>query len=146
MMARWHENLFPILEELNIGFVAFSPLANGILSDAFSKGEKFEKEDYRSVMPQYSDEAFEKNRELFNLIRSIAKEKEATPAQISLAWILNKKPYIVPIPGSRKIERIKENFMSSEINLSENEIKQIDNRLNSIEMSGVFGGSAIKSK
>lgn len=146
MMARWHENLFPILEELNIGFVAFSPLANGILSDAFSKGEKFEKEDYRSVMPQYSDEAFEKNRELFNLIRSLAKEKEATPAQISLAWILNKKPYIVPIPGSRKIERIKENFMSSEINLSENEIKQIDNKLNFIEMSGVFGGSAIKSK
>ena len=145
MMARWHESLFPVLEELNVGFVAFSPLANGILSDAFSKGEKFEKEDYRSVMPQYSDEAFEKNRELFNLIRSIAKEKEATPAQISLAWILNKKPYIVPIPGSRKIERIKENFISSEINLSENEIKQIDNRLNSIEMSGVFGGSAIKN-
>ena len=143
MMARWHEKLFPVLEELNIGFVAFSPLANGILSDVFSKGEKFEKEDYRSVMPQYSEEAFEKNKELFELIRKIAQEKSATPAQISLAWMLCKKPYIVPIPGSRKIYRIKENFDSTSINLSSNEIAIIDNKLNSMQMSGVFGGSAI---
>ena len=85
MMARWHEKLFPVLEELQIGYVAFSPLANGFLSDAFHKGETFGDDDYRKVMPQYSDEGFEANRELLALIRRLASEKQATPAQISLA-------------------------------------------------------------
>ena len=83
MMAREHESLFPVLEELNIGFVAFSPLANGILTDAFKAGDTFTADDYRSIMPQYSEESFEKNRDLFVLIRDLAREKAATPAQIS---------------------------------------------------------------
>lgn len=144
MMARWHESLFPVLEELNIGFVAFSPLANGILSDAVKAGETYTKEDYRSFMPQYSDEAFEKNRDMLNLIRSLAEEKQATPAQISLAWMLNKKPYIVPIPGSRKPERIKENFNAAAISLTQEEVRQIDEKLDHVEMSEVFGGSPVK--
>lgn len=144
MIARWHENLFPVLEELNIGYVAFSPLANGILSDAFSKGDNFDKEDYRSVMPQYTDEAFEQNRELLSLIRSLANEKHATPAQISLAWMMCKEPYIVPIPGSRKPERIKENIGAAEIELTETEVKTIDEKLDHMEMSAVFGGSPVK--
>lgn len=145
MMARWHEKLFPVLEELNIGYVAFSPLANGILSDAFAKGEQFDKADYRSAMPQYSDEAFEQNRELLDLIRNLASEKNATPAQISLAWILGKKPYIVPIPGSRKTERIKENIGAADIILTADEVEKIDKKLNNMEMSAVFGGSPVKN-
>lgn len=144
MMARWHESLFSVLEELNIGYVAFSPLANGILSDAFAKGDKFDKEDYRSIMPQYSDEAFEQNRELLLLIRNLATEKNATPAQVSLAWILGKKPYIVPIPGSRKTDRIKENLGAAEIILTEDEVGAIDDKLRCMEMSAVFGGSPVK--
>ncbi len=144
MMARWNENLFPVLEELHIGYVVFSPLANGILSDAFAKGTKFDEADYRSAMPQYSDEAFEKNQALLALIRSLAEEKQATPAQISLAWMLGKKPYIVPIPGSRKAERIKENFGAAEVVLTADEVKAIDEKLDSMEMSTVFGGSPVK--
>jgi aryl-alcohol dehydrogenase-like predicted oxidoreductase len=104
-----HEALFPVLEELNIGYVAFSPLANGILTDAFKKGDRFSEADYRSAMPQYADDAYDANQKLMELIRNYANEKNATSAQISLAWMLSKKPYIVPIPGSRKPERIKEN-------------------------------------
>ena len=144
MMARWHENLFPVLEELNIGYVAFSPLANGILSDAFAKGVQFDKADYRSAMPQYSDEAFEQNRELLSLIRNLAEEKNATPAQISLSWMLCKKPYIVPIPGSRKAERIRENLGAVEITLTAEEVISIDEKLNHMEMSAVFGGSPVR--
>lgn len=144
MMARWNEALFPVLEELSVGYVAFSPLANGILSDAFKAGDTFTKEDYRSAMPQYSEEAFEQNRELLTLIRTLASEKQATPAQISLAWMLAKKPYIVPIPGSRKPQRIRENFGAAEVVLSADEVRAIDDKLDNMEMSAVFGGSPVK--
>ena len=144
MMARWHEALFPVLEELGVGYVAFSPLANGILSGAFQKGEAFEEGDYRAVMPQYSDEAYEANRELFRLVSDTAKAHDATPAQLSLAWMLCKKPYIVPIPGSRKTERIRENAGAAGIKLSPDEVALIDRALDNMEMSAVFGGSPIK--
>ena len=144
MMARWHEALFPVLEELHIGYVAFSPLANGFLTDSFKKGEKFSEGDYRSRMPQYTNEAYDANTDLLNLIRSIAREHNATPAQISLAWMLNKKPYIVPIPGSRKSERIKENFDAAEIMLTADQVAEIDKKLDAMTISDVFGGSAIR--
>ena len=144
MMARWHESLFPVLEELNVGYVAFSPLANGILSGAFKAGEAFGKEDYRSVMPQYSEEAFVQNRELMTLIDTLAREKKATPAQISLAWMLCKKPYMVAIPGSRKVERIRENFGAAEVVLSPEEVAAIEGKLDGMSMSAVFGGSPTK--
>ena len=143
-MARWYEKLFPVLEELNVGFVAFSPLANGFLSDAFKKGEKFEDGDFRNRMPQYKEENYDANRELLDYVRKLAAEKNATPAQISLAWMINKKPYIVPIPGSRKVERIRENFESGNIILTSDEVAQIDRQLDMIETSGVFGGSPVK--
>ncbi len=109
-MARWYENLFPVLEELGIGYVAFSPLANGLLSAQYGKETKFEAgTDYRSVMPQFTPEGMEQNRALLELLHRLATEKSATPAQISLAWMLRKKPYIVPIPGTRKLERMREN-------------------------------------
>lgn len=142
MMARWHESIFPVLEELQIGYVAFSPLANGVLSDRYNKDSKFEAgTDYRSFMPQFKPEAYEANRELFELIRGMAEEKAATPAQISLAWMLCKKPYIVPIPGTRKLERLKENAGAADILLTVQEINAIDKRLNQMAMSQVFGGS-----
>ena len=144
MMARWHESLFPTLEELGIGYVAFSPLANGILSGAFGKGSKFEDGDFRNKMPQYTDEAMEANRNLMNYIKALAEEKQATPAQISLAWMVCKKPYIVPIPGSRKVARIRENAGSADIALSAQEVAAIDQKLDHMEMSGVFGGSAVQ--
>ncbi|MDE7302767.1 MAG: aldo/keto reductase [Oscillospiraceae bacterium] len=144
MMARWHEKLFPVLEELNIGFVAFSPLANGFLTDAFKKGDTFEKGDYRNFMPQYSEESYNANRELLELMRNLAAEKNASPAQIALAWMINKKPYIVPIPGSRKLQRIRENIEAGNIILSKREVADIDSQLDRIHISDVFGGSPVK--
>lgn len=146
MMARWYESLFPVLEELGIGYVAFSPLANGILTGAYRAGETYAADDYRSRMPQYSPEAFEANRKLFEVLNQLARQKEATPAQISLAWMLCKKPYIVPIPGSRKAERIQENAGAAEIRLIGEEVAAIDQSLNSMEMSGVYGGAKILDK
>lgn len=144
MMARWHEKLFPVLEELKVGYVAFSPLANGFLTDAFKKGETFAEGDFRNRMPQYKAENYDANQELLNLVRSLAQEKNATPAQISLAWMICKKPYIVPIPGSRKAERIRENREAANIILTVQEVAEIDEKLNQIEISGVFGGSPVK--
>lgn len=147
MMYRDYESLFPILEELQIGFVPFSPLANGLLSDRYNRETKFStQDDYRAVMPQYTEQAFEENQELFDLIRRIANEKEATPAQISLAWMINKKPWIVPIPGTRKLDRLKENGAAADIILSVKEVQKIDDALNKMKMSEVFGGAKIKIK
>ena len=140
MMARDYEKLFPVLEELNIGFVAFSPLANGILSDRYTKDSKFEEGiDFRSHMPQYKPEAFDANRALFEYIRTLAAEKNATPAQISLVWMICKKPYIVPIPGSRKPERVRENFGAADIELTAEEVAAIDKKLDEIGASAAYG-------
>ena len=145
MMARWHECLFPVLEELNIGFVAFSPLANGLLSGRYGKGSRFDAgTDYRSVMPQFSAGAMDQNRALLDLLHRLAEEKNATSAQISLAWMLCKKPYIVPIPGSRKLERLEENAGAADIPLTEAEVQELDAALDGMEMSDVFGGTQIK--
>ena len=95
-------------------------------------------------MPQYKDEAIDANQALMEYIRSLAAEKQATPAQISLAWMINKKPYIVPIPGSRKAERIRENAGAADIPLTAQEVAAIDDKLDHMEISDVFGGSAVK--
>lgn len=142
MMARWNEALFPVLEELGIGLVAFSPLANGLLSDRYNAASHFDAgTDYRAGMPQFQPDSYDKNRDLLELIRRIADGKNATPAQISLAWMLCKKPWIVPIPGTRKPDRLQENAGAADITLSEEEVKQIDQALDAMPMSGVFGGT-----
>lgn len=147
MMARWHEALFPVLEELQIGYVAFSPLANGFLSARYGKDSVFDGVyDYRSMMPQFTSEGIDKNQELLSLLRRIAEEKQATPAQISLAWMLCKKNYIVPIPGTRKRSRLIENGKAAEIILTEQDLKALDRALDEMEMSEVFGGSKMKTK
>ena len=146
MMARRHGELFPVLEELKIGFVAFSPLANGLLSGRYNRDSRFDAEtDYRSVMPQFSAAAMERNGSLLNLLHRLAEEKSAAPAQISLAWMLCKKPYIVPIPGSRKIDRMRENAGAADISLTETEVRALDAALDGMELSEVFGGSQIKN-
>lgn len=144
MMARQSEKLFPVLEELKIGLVAFSPMANGLLTGKYNKDSKFDsKLDYRSNMPQFQEEAYEANRALFLLLEDLAVEHYATPAQISMAFMLCKKPWIVPIPGTRRVERMKENAAAADIKLSEAEINKLDLTLRSMKMSEVFGGSKI---
>ncbi len=144
MMARQYEGLFPVLEELGVGLVAFSPMANGFLSGQYGKNETFDKKyDYRSAMPQFTPEAVDKNQQLLALLHETAQRKNATPAQISLAWMLCKKPYIVPIPGTRKLSRLSENAGAAEILLSAEEVAAIDKVLEGMEMSQVFGGSRI---
>jgi len=146
MMARWHEALFPVLEELGIGLVAFSPLANELLSDRYNAASHFEAgTDYRAGMPQFQPDSYDKNHDLLQLIRRIAAEKNATPAQISLAWMLCKKPWIVPIPGTRKLDRLQENAGATDVMLTNAEVKQIDKALDAMPMSDVFGGTKIKA-
>lgn len=146
MMYRHYESLFPALEELNIGFVPFSPLANGFLSAKYNAESKFsEKDDYRAVMPQFQKEAYEQNQSLLNLLHNMAEEKSATPAQISLAWIICKKPWIAPIPGTRKPERLIENAGAADILLSLEEVGRIDKALDKMRMSDVYGGAKPRS-
>ena len=145
MMARWHEPLLPVVQELGIGFVAHSPLANGLLTNRYTADTSFDPEtDYRASMPQYRPESFEKNRALFSLLEQLADEYRATASQISLAWMMNKRPAIIPIPGTRHLCRLKENIGAADIHLTDEEVKAIDTALDAMEMSEVFGGSPIK--
>lgn len=147
MMYRDYEALFPVLEELQIGFVAFSPLANGFLSAKYNKDSRFDAgTDYRGVMPQFSPEGMDKNKEMIGYLTEMADQKNATPAQISLAWMLAKKPWIVPIPGTRKYGRLVENAQAADVELTEQEVQDLDRMLDTVPMSEVFGGSRISDK
>lgn len=143
MMYRDYESLFPMLDELGIGFVAFSPMANGLLSGKYDSQSSFSADDYRSVMPQFTAKAMEENKELFSILRQLAEDKNAALSQISMAWMLCKKPWIVPIPGTRKTERMKENAGAADIVLTESEVTALDKALDNMKMSEVFGGSRI---
>lgn len=141
MMARWHENLMPVCKELGITYVAFSPMANGALTGAYQSKKDFGNgdQDFRPDMPQYSDEGIKKTNELLEVVDKIGVKHNANSAQMSLAWMINKYDFIIPIPGSRKVERLKSNFEAGNVELSEEEIKVIDDKLNSMEFK-VFGG------
>lgn len=145
MMARHHERLFHVLEELGIGFVAFSPLANGVLTTCYTADSRFDAAtDYRASMPQFRKESFELNRKLFALLDRLAEDHHATPSQIALAWMLCKRPWIVPIPGTRHLCRLKENIGAADIALTKEEVCNIDEELDNMKMSEVFGGSPVK--
>lgn len=147
MMARWHEGLFDVCEELGVGFVAFSPLANGILTECYTADSLFDAAtDYRATMPQFQGDSFDRNRDLFHLIDELADDKHATPAQISLAWMMAKRIWIVPIPGTRRLCRLKENICAADVTFTADEVAAIDKALDGMEMSDVFGGSKIVSK
>lgn len=140
MMARWHEPLFPVLEELHVAWVAFSPMANGFLTGRYTPQSHFDgAADYRAAMPQYTEEGFRAAEGLLALLRRLAKEKHATPAQLSLAWMLCKKPYLIPIPGSRNPERLAEDFGAADVPLSAGDIARIDAALDTMHFA-VFGG------
>lgn len=145
LMARWHETLFPTMEELGVGLVAFSPLANGLLTNQYSAASTFDaKTDYRASMPQFQAESFAKNEQLLSLLQLLAEAHHATPSQISLAWMISKKPWIVPIPGTRKLARLKENAGAADIHLTADEVTHIDAAIERMDISAVFGGSKIK--
>ena len=137
MLGRWNERLFPLLEELNIGFVAFSPLANGFLSSG-NDHASFGTLDYRPQMPQYTSEGREKAKPLLNLLEDMAAKKQVSVAQLSLAWVLAQKPYIVPIPGSSKTARIKENAEAVKIKFTSEELQEINKLLVKTDFA-VFG-------
>jgi len=139
MLARWHEDLFPVCEELGITFVAFSPMANGFLTGMYDKDSKFDSRDYRNDMAQYTEKGFESAKKLIELLRNLADEKNATPAQISLAWMMCKKEYIIPIPGTTSIKNMESNFKATNVNLSGSTIIEIDELLDTLDVP-VFGG------
>ncbi len=142
MMARWHEPLFAALEELDVALVAFSPMANGFLTGVYSSKTQFEgRQDFRTGMPQYTGAGEKAAAPLTALVAELAAAHDATPAQISLAWMLCKKPWIVPIPGSRKVERLRENLDAANVALSAEEVACVDALLDTLELP-VFGGHA----
>lgn len=128
--------VLPVCEELGIGFVPFSPLAGGFLSGRITEGQKYEGDDVRRSISRYTDENIRANRRLLDLLREYAARHAATPAQISLAWMLEKKPFIVPIPGSRKEERILENLGATGVELTADEFAEIEAALAQIEIHG----------
>lgn len=128
------KELFDVCEELGIGFVAYSPLGNGFLSGKHTKNTKYDKNDFRSFMGRFKPEVMENNQKLLDLIFEIAKDKNATPVQVVLAWELAQKSFIVPIPGTTKIHRLEENLGAVNIKLTKNELENINNELNKISI------------
>jgi len=119
-------NVLPTLEELGIGFVPFSPLGRGFLTGKIDENTRFDKSDFRNTLPRFTPEARKANQALIDLLAAIAERKKATPAQIALAWLLARKPWIVPIPGTRKLARLEENIGAAAIELSSDDLRGID--------------------
>lgn len=130
------EVIFPVLEELGIGFVPFSPLGKGFLTGRFGADKKFESTDFRSVLPRFSEENIKKNQVFVELINMVAKTKGVTSAQIALAWILAQKPWIIPIPGTTSIDRMRENSGAANIVLSEAELKTLNEGVAKLHVEG----------
>lgn len=144
LMARWNEGLLPVCDELDVAFVAFSPMANGFLTGAYGASTTFEgAQDYRAGMPQYTEEGERRARPLAEKLAEVAAAHGASPGQISLAWLLCKSPRIIPIPGSRKPHRLKENLAAARIRLADAEMAELDALSASLDLL-VFGGHAVK--
>jgi aryl-alcohol dehydrogenase-like predicted oxidoreductase len=123
-------------EELGIGFVPYSPLGKGFLTGAMNENTKLGKDDFRSTLPRFTPEAMEKNQALVDLLKRIADEKKATPAQIALAWLLAQKPWIVPIPGTTKLNRLEENIAAAEVELTAGDLEEIERAAAEIQVEG----------
>ena len=136
MERMFEKDVIPACEKLGIGFVPFSPLGAGFLSGKYTREDTYTGDDVRRVITRFSRENVDANQPLLELLRCFAKQKNATPAQISLAWMLHKKEFIVPIPGMRKIERLKENFGSADLILTEAEFQNIEEELGKIKIYG----------
>ena len=131
--------VLPICEELGIGFVPWSPLGQGYLTGKMDSAQTFDSRDIRSVFPRFTEEARKANQPIVNLVREIAAAKKATPAQIALAWLLAQKPFIVPIPGTRKLERLDENLGSLDVRFTADELREIDRATSKIQLQGARG-------
>jgi aryl-alcohol dehydrogenase-like predicted oxidoreductase len=123
-------------EELGIGLVAYSPLGKGFLTGAMGKDTKLGDNDFRKILPRFTPEAMETNQALVDLLKRIAAEKKATPAQVALAWLLAQKPYIVPIPGTTKLHRLEENLASVDLELTAADLRQIQRAAAEIRVEG----------
>lgn len=135
----WREpekEILPALEELGIGFVPFSPLGKGFLTGAIDEKTKFDKTDFRSIVPRFSEDARRANQGLVDALGRIADQKKATKAQIALAWLLAQKPWIVPIPGTRKLDRLEENLGGANVELTADDLKAIHAAISAIDVHG----------
>lgn len=135
----WREpekEIFPLLEELGIGFVPFSPLGRGFLAGGINENTKFDKSDFRNNLPRFDEENRKANQVVVRWINDFAKKKKATPAQVALAWILAQKPWIVPIPGTTKIHRLEENLRGEELALTQQDLLEIEEAFKGIQIRG----------
>jgi len=130
------EAILPVLEELGIGFVPFSPLGKGFLTGKINQETKFDKTDFRNIVPRFTPENRKANQALVDLLSKIAGLKKVTPAQIALAWILAQKPWMVPIPGTTKLHRLEENIGATALELTPDDLRQIDNATSKIPVQG----------
>jgi aryl-alcohol dehydrogenase-like predicted oxidoreductase len=130
------EDVLPTCEELGIGFVPFSPLGRGFLTGKIDENTTFDSSDIRSSSPRYTPEARKANRVVVDLLAKIGEQKGATPAQIALAWLLAQKPWIVPIPGSRKLERLDENIGAVAVQLTPDDLREIKSALSGMTIQG----------
>ncbi len=128
--------VLPTLEELGIGFVPYSPLGRGFLTGAMNESTTFDSSDFRANLPRFTPEALAANQALVDLLRTIGERKHATPAQIALAWLLAQKPWIVPIPGTTKLERLEENIGAAEVELTPEDLAEIDRAASDIRVEG----------
>lgn len=135
----WREperEILPLLEELEIGFVPFSPLGKGFLTGKIDENTKFHEHDFRNTVPRFAEENRKANQVLVDLLNTIAEKHEATNAQIALAWLLARKPYIVPIPGTTKLHRLEENIAAARVQLSTHDLNEIEAAVSQIEIQG----------
>jgi aryl-alcohol dehydrogenase-like predicted oxidoreductase len=130
------EEIIPLLEELGIGFVPFSPLGKGFLTGKIDENTKFDPSDFRNIVPRFTPEARKANHAVVDLLSSIAARMKATPAQIALAWLLAQKPWIVPIPGTRKLDRLQENVGAADVELTEGDLREIESAASKIDIQG----------
>ena len=133
---RPEEELLPMLEELGIGFVPYSPLGKGFLTGKIDESTSFDSSDFRSILPRFQAEALKANQSMVDLLGTIAQKKKATPAQIALAWLLAQKPWIVPIPGTTKLNRLDENLGAAEVELTPDDLREIETAASAIAVQG----------
>ncbi|QBJ00767.1 aldo/keto reductase [Escherichia phage PHB10] len=138
MWRKPEQDLFKVCDELDIGFMAYSPLGNGFLSGQVTVNTTYGEGDYRGMMGRFKPEVMENNQSLLNLIADIAERNNATSAQVVLAWELAQKPYIVPIPGTTKLHRLEENFQAANVQLSDAELNDINEALSKIQIDETF--------
>ena len=128
--------VLPTLEELGIGFVPFAPLGKGFLTGKINEDTKFDNTDFRNTVPRFNPENRKANQTLVDLLNRFAEHKKATPAQIALAWLLAKKPWIVPIPGTTKLHRLEENLGAADVQLTPEDLRDIESASSNIRVEG----------